>query len=187
MSTEVIIGIITLVVLVVGTGGFYYTIIKWLKDDINWLKGDIKRINNSIDTIKDGQVATGERLTRIETILEIWYKGNSPLELTKLGEEKLKESGAKDYIDENIDKLCEEKFEDTKNDYEVYNRANEVIEELWKNPTDSFEAVKRQVYVKGMEKNRFITIVSIALQSAVCAKKGIPINKEQKQRTQQEI
>ena len=178
MSTEVIIGAITLIMLVVGTGGFYYTIIKWLK-------GDVERIKDNIDTIKNGQTDIGERLVRIETKLEIDYNSNSPLELTNLGQKKLEESGAKNFIDEHIDKLCKEKFESIKTDYEVYERANEIIEELWKNPTDNFEPIKRQVYIKGIEKNRFITIVSIALRDAVCEKKGIPISKEQEQRVPQ--
>ena len=133
------------------------------------VKGDIRDIRK---TARD----TKNELTALKTELKVRdIITTSPLSLSPTGKEKLENSGAKAFIDKHFDALCRD-FEGIETNYEIHDKALEVIQNIYKNDTN-FIPVKQYAYNAGIED--FVLMVAIELRDRVCDKKGIPIKEQQ--------
>lgn len=139
----------------------------------NRLWGKVSKLEGVWDVVKnfvDKRDKTESKRNNFKA-LEKDVISTSPLGLSSTGREKLEKSGAKAFIDKYFDELYKH-FDGIKTNYEVHDKAIEVIQGVYKNNVN-FTPVKRYAYNEGIED--FVLMVAIELRDRVCNKKDIKI------------
>ena len=142
---------------------------KDLKEDIKDLDRDIEKLDKKISFIDN-------RVSYIEGSLKVGYtKSVSPTILTEKETDVLIESGAKEIVDTNKQKILDEILADPKptNAYDVQEKTREVIEEMRDDPI--FLPIKDYAFQKGINLYAILGIIAVYFRDFVLEELGFKI------------
>ena len=107
----------------------------------------------------------------------------SPLALTETGEKVLEESGGKEYLENNKDRLIEE-FSETKSAFDIQEKAKDIIkQEMGK---DTFEKIKEYLFQEGKSARDIELVMGLQLRNMVLKNRGIPIQQDDSEKREKE-
>ena len=133
----------------------------------------ITKLGQKVEDLRkksDNYDKLGERIAKLEGRMEPYVKRKSPMSLTERGEKFLEVSGAKEYIQNNLENLIS-KFETIEAPLDIQEKAKQVMAEKLRENND----IKAYVFREGEDMDNLAVVAGIELRDLVIKHKGIEI------------
>ena len=144
---------------------------------VRLVKGDlVDRVEKMEQNLKESINGIVSRLERLE--IHFIKSVQSPVQLTKSGQELLHESGGFEYLVAHKDALLQE-FSDMDDPFAIQEYAIQVMRKKTENGEVPMHT--KWMYKKGRTTDQFVDAVGTELRDMVLRSKGIPVDEEEEQ------